>query len=172
MTIASQFPVVSQAEGRSMLRALALAPGQIVEGRVLGPGQAGSTLVQIGRQAMSLSLPSALPAGSLLTLGVQQGDGHLRLALIDKVKTKAGSTVKHRTQFKAKLVVNPDLYRVNATPVDGSTAPIHVYSEGQGTLSINAEVDPQRLPVEHILKSLKAMYAYLEPIRQIRRISI
>lgn len=83
MTIASQFPVVSQAEGRSMLRALALAPGQIVEGRVLGPGQAGSTLVQIGRQAMSLSLPSALPAGSLLTLGVQQGDGHLRLALID-----------------------------------------------------------------------------------------
>lgn len=66
-----------------MLRALALAPGQTVEGRVLGPGQGGSTLVQVGRQAMSLSLPSALPVGSLLTLGVQEGEGHLRLALID-----------------------------------------------------------------------------------------
>ncbi|MET0437697.1 MAG: flagellar hook-length control protein FliK [Devosia sp.] len=83
MTIVSHLPVVSQAEARSMLRALALAPGQTVEGRVLGPGQAGSTLVQVGRQAMSLTLPSTLPVGSLLTLGVQQGEGHLRLALID-----------------------------------------------------------------------------------------
>ncbi|MBO9587877.1 flagellar hook-length control protein FliK [Devosia sp.] len=83
MTIVSHFPVVSQAEARSMLRALALAPGQTVEGRVLGPGQGGATLVQIGRQAMSLTLPNALPVGSLLTLGVQQGEGHLRLALID-----------------------------------------------------------------------------------------
>lgn len=66
-----------------MLRALALAPGQTVEGRVLGQGQGGSTLVQIGRQAMSLTLPAALPVGSLLTLGVQQGEGRLRLALID-----------------------------------------------------------------------------------------
>lgn len=66
-----------------MLRALALAPGQTVEGRVLGPGQGGATLVQVGRQAMSLTLPSTLPVGSLLTLGVQQGEGHLRLALID-----------------------------------------------------------------------------------------
>ncbi|CAN7547902.1 flagellar hook-length control protein FliK [Devosia sp. LjRoot3] len=83
MTIVSHFPVVSQAEARSMLRALALAPGQTVEGRVLGPGQGGATLVQVGRQAMSLTLPSTLPVGSLLTLGVQQGEGHLRLALID-----------------------------------------------------------------------------------------
>lgn len=66
-----------------MLRALALAPGQIVEGRVLGPAPDGATLVQVGRQAMSLTLPSATPIGTLLTLGVQQGEGHLRLALID-----------------------------------------------------------------------------------------
>lgn len=66
-----------------MLRALALAPGQTVEGRVLGPAPGGATLVQVGRQAMSLTLPSTLPVGSLLTLGVQQGEGNLRLALID-----------------------------------------------------------------------------------------
>lgn len=83
MTIVSHLPVVSQADARSMLRALALSPGQTVEGRVLGAGQAGSTLVQVGRQAMSLTLPTTLPVGSLLTLGVQQGEGHLRLALID-----------------------------------------------------------------------------------------
>lgn len=65
-----------------MLRALALAPGQTVEGRVLGPGLDGATLVQIGRQAMSLTLPGSAPVGTLLSLSVQQADGHLRLALV------------------------------------------------------------------------------------------
>lgn len=82
MTIASHFPVVSQAQAGSMLRALALAPGQTVEGRVLGPGLDGNTLVQIGRQAMSLALPGSAPVGTLLSLSVQQADGHLRLALV------------------------------------------------------------------------------------------
>ncbi|MBN9332922.1 MAG: hypothetical protein J0I64_05565, partial [Devosia sp.] len=82
MTIASHFPVVSQAQAGSMLRALALAPGQTVEGRVLGPGPDGATMVQVGRQAMTLSLPGGAPVGTMLTLGVQQADGHLRLALV------------------------------------------------------------------------------------------
>lgn len=82
MTIASHFPVVSQAQAGSMLRALALVPGQTVEGKVLGPGQDGATLVQVGRQAMSLTLPGAQPAGTLLSLSVQQAEGHLRLALV------------------------------------------------------------------------------------------
>ena len=38
-------------------------------------------------------------------------DGNLlRLTLEDKVKVKAGSIVRHESQFSAKLVVNPDLY--------------------------------------------------------------
>lgn len=65
-----------------MLRALALVPGQTVEARVLGPGLDGATMVQVGRQAMSLTLPSAAPIGTLLSLSVQQADGHLRLALV------------------------------------------------------------------------------------------
>jgi len=83
MTIASHLPVVSPAQSAATLRALALVPGQTVEGRVLGPGLDGATLVQVGRQAMSLSLPKEAQVGSLLTLSVQQAEGHLRLALID-----------------------------------------------------------------------------------------
>ncbi len=98
-------------------------------------------------------------------------DGNvLRLALIDKVKTKAGSVVNHRTQFTAKLAVNPDLYRIGTTPSGGSTPPAHIDSAGDGVLSIKTEVDPRRLPVDHMLESLKAMYSHLEPIQPINRL--
>ncbi|RZA29303.1 MAG: hypothetical protein EOP02_04920, partial [Proteobacteria bacterium] len=82
MSIVSHLPVVSPAQAGSTLRALALTPGQTVEGRVLGPGLDGATMVQIGRQAMSLSLPASTQIGTILTLGVQQAEGHLRLALV------------------------------------------------------------------------------------------
>lgn len=82
MPIASQFPVVSPAQSGSALRALALTPGQVIEGRVLGAGQGGATLVQIGRQPMALSLPGGAAPGSILTLSVQQTEGQLRLALV------------------------------------------------------------------------------------------
>ncbi|HWV21268.1 MAG TPA: hypothetical protein VN036_09590, partial [Devosia sp.] len=106
MTIASHFPVVSPVEARSMLRALALAPGQIVEGRVLGPGIDGATLVQVGRQAMSLTLPGTNPVGTLLTLGVQQGDGHLRLALIDS-RPPASSTPQQLPATSVEISQRP-----------------------------------------------------------------
>jgi len=98
-------------------------------------------------------------------------DGNvLRLVLEDKVKTKAGSVVNHRTQFTAKLVVNPELYRVGTAPIDGSTSPVDIYSAGDGVLSIKTEVDPRRLPVDHMLESLKAMYSHLEPLQPINRL--
>lgn len=95
-------------------------------------------------------------------------DGNvLRLALIDKIKTKAGSVVNHRTQFMAKLVVNPDLYRVGTNPSGGSTPLTHIHSAGDGVLYIKTVVDPSRPPVDDILKSLKAMYSYLEPVQPV-----
>ncbi len=98
-------------------------------------------------------------------------DGNvLRLSLIDKVKTKAGSVVNHRTQFTAKLVINPELYRIGTAPSGESTPPVHIHSAGDGVLSIKTEVDPRRPPVDHILESLKAMYSYLEPIQPINRL--
>lgn len=91
-------------------------------------------------------------------------DGNLlRLSLLDKVKTKAGSVVKRRTQFSAKLVVNPDLYLVSPTPIGGSSSPVPPHTDGDGVLSIKAEIDLQRPPVDHILQSLKEMYRHLQP---------
>jgi hypothetical protein len=97
---------------------------------------------------------------------IKLADGNLlRLSLVDKIKTKAGSVVDQRTQFTAKLVVNPDLYRVGALPsTDSSLAGVD--SDGSGILSLMAEVDPRHPPVEQMLKSLKALYDHLEPIGQ------
>jgi hypothetical protein len=93
-------------------------------------------------------------------------DGNLlRLSLMDKIKTKAGSVVNHRTQFTAKLVVNPDLYRVGAPPSTENSLAV-VNANGSGVLSLRAEVDPRHPPVEQMLKSLKALYNHLEPIGQ------
>jgi hypothetical protein len=93
-------------------------------------------------------------------------DGNmLRLSLMDKIKTKTGSVVNHRTQFTAKLVVNPDLYRTGAPPSPENSLAV-VNSDGNGVLSFRAEVDPRHPPVEQMLKSLKALYDHLEPIAQ------
>jgi hypothetical protein len=93
-------------------------------------------------------------------------DGNLlRLSLMDKIKTKAGSVTDHRTQFTAKLVVNPDLYRVGAPPSTENSLAV-VNADGSGVLSLRAEVDPRHPPVEQMLKSLKALYNHLEPIGQ------
>ncbi len=92
-------------------------------------------------------------------------DGNvLRLYLLDKVKTKAGSVVNHRTQFTAKLVVNPALYRVSPAPAGGATSPIPITSDGNGLLAIKTEVDTRQVPVDQLLKSLKTLYTYLEVI--------
>jgi hypothetical protein len=82
MTIASHLPAISPAQASSALRHAALSPGQTVEGRVHGPAPDGGTLVQIGRQSLSLSLPASVSVGTLLSLRVEQADGQLRLALI------------------------------------------------------------------------------------------
>jgi hypothetical protein len=92
-------------------------------------------------------------------------DGNLlRLAFIDKVKTKSGYQVGHYTQVKAKLVVNPALYRWN--PIPAGTLPLFGanISEVDGALSLAADVKPGNLPVREVLGTLKTIYRNLEPI--------
>ncbi len=65
-----------------MLRAVAQANGSQVEARVLGPLPNGATQVQIGRQVMSLQLPTPQMPGTTLTLAVQQAEGQVRVTLV------------------------------------------------------------------------------------------
>lgn len=82
MEIGGRLPLVSQGQTAHVLRGLTLVPGQTLEAQVLGKAPDGATLVQIGRQALSLSLPNTPSSGAFLTLIVQQGaDGQLGLAL-------------------------------------------------------------------------------------------
>lgn len=82
MSISSQLPVVFHAQAGSLLRGMALVPGQTVEARVLHQNGNGATQVQIGKQAVTLNLPQSMAAGSILTLAVQQADGQMRLSLV------------------------------------------------------------------------------------------
>ena len=102
-------------------------------------------------------------------------DGNLlRLTLEDKVKTKAGSMVRHQTQFSAKLVVNPELYRLGEVVTSKAQ---HHYTAGLGKHSgIGASFEDGALVLKvagpakdfsarRVLEKLKAMYDQLEPIQ-------
>jgi hypothetical protein len=92
-------------------------------------------------------------------------DGNLlRLAFIDKVKTKSGYQVGHYTQVKAKLVVNPALYRWH--PIPAGTLPLFGanISDADGAVSLAADIKPENLPVREVLGTLKTIYRHLEPI--------
>lgn len=124
MPIASQFPVVSQAQSSSMLRTLALVPGQTLEARVLGPGPDGTTMVQVGRNALSLSLPNAPQVGAALTLAVQQADGQLRLVLVQSqfVSTPPGPATSVEISGQGASQQAPLTYGPGGTPSLGGSA--------------------------------------------------
>ena len=95
---------------------------------------------------------------------IKLADGNLlRLALVDKVKTKSGWAVGHVTQIKAKLVPNPDLYPLTSLlsgeiPLQGA-----VLSDEDGAIVLNAMAKPGQVPVREILETLKFVYRHLEP---------
>ncbi|NOZ05836.1 MAG: hypothetical protein GXP41_05725 [Chloroflexi bacterium] len=96
-------------------------------------------------------------------------DGNLlRLALIDKVKTKSGSMVARHTQLSTKLVVNPNLYRVGGVPSSGYPLQNAVVSGGDGIFTVKAEVNTihenSTLPIAPLLETLRSLYRHLEPI--------
>ena len=66
-------------------------------------------------------------------------DGNLlRLTLEDKVKVKAGSIVRHQSQFSAKLVVNPDLYRLGEIPPHTVRVPFATFTHEDGVFVVKA----------------------------------
>ncbi|WP_160300136.1 flagellar hook-length control protein FliK [Devosia limi] len=83
MSIPSQLPLTVQA-ARNGLQALSLQTGQMLEARVLGPGQNGGTQVQIGRQIVTLQLPLLLEVGTTMQLQVQATTPQLQLALLQQ----------------------------------------------------------------------------------------
>lgn len=82
MSIPSQFPAVVATARNNALQALALQPGQVIEGKVLGPAPGGGTQVQIGEQVLNLSLPVSAKPGTVLQLEVQTATaGQVRLVI-------------------------------------------------------------------------------------------
>ncbi len=89
-------------------------------------------------------------------------DGNvLRLTLEDKVKTKAGSITRHHSQFTAKLVVNPALYRVEPA-ANVYTRSGAILSAEDGILTVRAAGPAKSLSPRQVLETLKEMYARLE----------
>lgn len=82
MSISTQLGSIPLPQTGTDLRALALAAGQNVEAKVLGQVLGGATQVAIGRQVLTLQLPTPQPPGTALTLSVQQSEGQIRLAIV------------------------------------------------------------------------------------------
>lgn len=82
MSIPSQFPAVVATARNNALQALALQPGQVIEGKVLGPAPGGGTQVQIGEQVLNLALPVSAKPGTVLQFEVQTATaGQVRLVI-------------------------------------------------------------------------------------------
>ena len=97
---------------------------------------------------------------------IKLADGNLlRLALVDKVKTKSGWVVGHATQIKAKLVPNPDLYPLTSLLSDEIPLQGAVLSDEDGAIVLNAMAKPGQVPVREILETLKFIYRHLEPVQ-------
>lgn len=129
MSISSQLPVVFHAQAGSLLRALALVPGQTVEARVLHQNSNGATQVQIGKQTVTLNLTQSMAIGSMLTLAVQQADGQMRLALVTsrppagQQMAQPATTVQiSQGQGLPNASVQPPAYGPAATSGPASTA--------------------------------------------------
>ena len=91
MSIPSQFPAVVATARNNALQALALQPGQVIEGKVLGPAPGGGTQVQIGEQVLNLALPVSAKPGTVLQFEVQTATaGQVRL-VIQPQGTQPGS---------------------------------------------------------------------------------
>jgi len=100
---------------------------------------------------------------------IKLADGNLlRLTFVDIVKRKAGSIVDHRTNFTAKLVYNPSIYKVGHIPQAELPLPGTRVSISDGIIILKAGVKRNPIPVREILETLKAVYERLEPLSPLK----
>jgi hypothetical protein len=96
---------------------------------------------------------------------IKLADGNLlRLALIDKVKTKSGWVAGHATQIKGKLVLNPDLYPLTSLLSGSPPLQTAIITEENGAIVFKALAAPSEVPVHRILATIKYIYSHLEPV--------
>ncbi|HTN64534.1 MAG TPA: flagellar hook-length control protein FliK [Devosia sp.] len=83
MAISSQLPPqLALAIRQGALQTLALQAGQVVEAKVLGATPNGVTQLQIGQQTLNVTLPTQMPAGTLLSLLAQGSGSQQKLVLV------------------------------------------------------------------------------------------
>jgi len=159
MSISSQLPPIPLAQASATLRALAQAAGQTLEARVLGQNANGTTQIQIGRQTLSLMLPSFQPPGATLSLSVQQAEGQLRLALVSvrppPVSGGGATTVPPAPpattiQLSPAAQSAPGLSPAQPAPLPAAGMPAGVSSTAQPTMpaqpAVNAPSPPSGMP--------------------------
>ena len=80
-TIPAQTPAMPVAVRSTALQALILQAGQAVEAVVISTAPNGTTQLQIGQQTLNVSLPTPVPAGTLLSFLAQGSGAEQKLVL-------------------------------------------------------------------------------------------
>lgn len=103
MSISSPLPTLSL-QANAGLIALAQGSTQTLEARVLALLADGLTQVQIGTQTLALQLPAPQPAGTVLTLTVQQSNGQQQVVLTSVTPPSTQAALPFQTQAPAATV--------------------------------------------------------------------
>jgi hypothetical protein len=139
MSVTTELPNVAA------VQALARQPGQTVDARVVGQQPNGLTEVQVGRQTMSLQLPTPQPVGTTLTLGVQQVEGQVRVSLLAVTPAPTNTSVPIAPTSSQTAPVNVP-FNPPATQVQLSPLAQHVTLPPPGPSNGGAPVTAQALP--------------------------
>lgn len=137
MSVTTELPNVTA------VQALARQQGQTVEARVVGQLPNGLTEVQVGRQTMSLQLPTQQPVGTTLTLAVQQAEGQVRVSLLAVTPAVTNTALQPSGSQppNANMPINPPATQVQLSPLaQNVTLPPPGLSNG------GAPATPQALP--------------------------
>jgi len=148
-----------------------VAPRKLVTGWLdLSGAQLQSKIVRQGR-SRSGRRRKVYYRDHWLQLKIPLADGNLlRLSLIEKVKTKTGYAPKRLLQAKARLVVNPQVYRIKPlSQTDLKDFPLRgTVEEKGGVFYISGTLNHKTCNPWPLLRALKFVYQYLEPIGTIR----